>query len=102
MTCFNTDVRLRNGIYAKVVEGEIFVSLSDFDFEISILSLSTLIGIPLDIISKCKNILSKPNDTKVSSDNWRGTIHKCAYDKLDFCKMNLSHQFNDLFGEPLH
>ena len=48
--------------------GEIFGSLSDFDFEISILSLTTLIGLPLDIISKCKNILSKPTEPKVSSD----------------------------------
>ena len=49
--------------------GEIFGSLSDFDFEISILSLSTLIGLPLDIISKCVNILSKPTEPKVSSAN---------------------------------
>ena len=49
------------------ITGEIFVSLSDFDFEISFLSLSTLISLPLDIISKCKKILSKPKDTNVSS-----------------------------------
>ena len=47
--------------------GEIVGSLSDFDFQISILSLSTLIGLPLDIISKCMNILSKPTEPKVSS-----------------------------------
>ena len=46
--------------------GEIFGSLCDFDFEISILSLSILIGFPLDKISKCVNILSKPNEPKVN------------------------------------
>ena len=35
-------------------------SLCDFDFEISILSLSTLIGFLLDIITKCVNTFSKP------------------------------------------
>ena len=48
--------------------GELFGSLSDFDFEISILSLSALISLPLDIISKCVNILSKLNEPKVSSE----------------------------------
>ena len=43
------------------------VCLSELDFEISMLSLSTLIGLPLDIISKCANILSKPTEPKVSS-----------------------------------
>ena len=47
--------------------GEIFGSLSDFDFEISNLSLSTLIVLPLDIISKYMDILSKPTEPKVSS-----------------------------------
>ena len=51
----------------KNSSGENFGSLSDFDFEISILALSTLIGLPLDIISKCVNILSKPTEPKVSS-----------------------------------
>ena len=46
---------------------KILVSLSELDFEISMLSLSTLIGLPLDIISKCANILSKPTEPKVSS-----------------------------------
>ena len=44
------------------------VRLSELDFEISMLSLSTLIGLPLDIISKWPNILSKPTEPKVSSD----------------------------------
>ena len=43
------------------------VRLSEFDFEILMLSLSTLIGLPLDIISKCVSILSKPTEPKVSS-----------------------------------
>ena len=43
------------------------VRLSELDFEISMLSLSTLIGLPLDIISKWPNILSKPTEPKVSS-----------------------------------
>ena len=32
------------------------------------LSLSTLIGLPLDLISKYVNILSKPTEPKVSSE----------------------------------
>ena len=43
------------------------VRLSELDFEILILSLSILIGLPLDIISKCVNVLSKPTEPKVSS-----------------------------------
>ena len=49
------------------LSGEIFVLLYEFDFEISMLSLLTLIGLPLDIISKYVNIFSKPVEPKVSS-----------------------------------
>ena len=42
------------------------VRLSELDFEISMLLLSTLIGLPLDTISKCANILSKATEPKVS------------------------------------
>ena len=41
--------------------------LSELYFEISMLSLHTVIGLSLDIISKCLNILSKPTEPKVSS-----------------------------------
>ena len=41
--------------------------LSELHFEISMLSLHTVIGLSLDIISKCLNILSKPTEPKVSS-----------------------------------
>ena len=46
---------------------KILVRLSELDFEISMLSLHTLIGLSLDIISKCLNILSKPTEPKFSS-----------------------------------
>ena len=49
----------------ELYTGDVFVSLSKIDFEISMLSLHTLIGLPLDIISKHANILSKSIDTKV-------------------------------------
>ena len=45
--------------------GEIFGSLCDFDLEISMLSLSTLIGFLLDIIFKCLNLLLKPIEPNV-------------------------------------
>ena len=70
--CFNKNMFLAD-TFTCPISGKIFVSLSDFGFEISILSLSPLIGLPLDIVSKCKNILSKPNDTKVSSVGAAGT-----------------------------
>ena len=54
----------------NTVTGENFGSLIDFDFEISILSLSTLIGFSLDIISKCVNIFSKPTEPKVSFETY--------------------------------
>ena len=47
--------------------GENFGLLYNFEFEISTLSLHTLIGLPLDIIFKSVNILSKPAKPKVSS-----------------------------------
>ena len=50
-----------------LILGEHFGSLYEFNFEISMLSLSTLIGLLSDIISKCVNILPKPNEPKVSS-----------------------------------
>ena len=52
---------------AETTQVKFFGSLSDFNFEISIVWLSTLIGLPLDIISKGLNILSKPTEPKVSS-----------------------------------
>ena len=45
---------------------ENFGSLCGFDFKMSILSLSTLIGFPLDVISKYIIILSKRTEPKVS------------------------------------
>ena len=62
----------------SIVQVKILVRLSELDFEISMLSLSTLIGLPLDIISKCKNILSKSNDTKVSSDQGSTNPYHCG------------------------
>ena len=52
----------------NVHQVKFLVHLSELDFEISMLSLGTLIGLSLDIISKCANILSKPTEPKVSSD----------------------------------
>ena len=58
------------------------VRLSELDFEISMLSLNTLIGLPLDIISKCANILSKPTEPKVSS----GRKHYYCARQTEFVK----------------
>ena len=46
---------------------KILFRLSELDCDISMLSLHTVIGLSLDIISKCLNILSKPTEPKVSS-----------------------------------
>ena len=46
------------------------------------LSLSTLIGLPLDIISKCVNIISKPTEPKVSSEDkgiFRAIFSRCIW-----------------------
>ena len=51
----------------RIMQVKFLVRLSELDFEISMLSLSTLIGLPLDIISKRANILSKLTEPKVSS-----------------------------------
>ena len=51
----------------KLDQVKFLVRLIETDFDILTLPLSTLIGLPLDIISKCANILSKPNEPKVSS-----------------------------------
>ena len=75
MYCFNW-----NGIRYQQVK--ILVRLSELDFEISMLSLSILIGLPLDIISKCSNILSKPTEPKVSSDYHGRTCRKNLAEKL--------------------
>ena len=57
---------------------KILVRLSELDFEISMLALSTLIRLPLDIISKCANILSKPTEPKVSSDTFHASLNLTA------------------------
>ena len=56
-----------------MLSGEIFGSLCELDFEISIVSLRSSIGLPLDIISKCMNIFLKPTEPKVSP-NLKGAI----------------------------
>ena len=56
----------RNGT-TRDMQVKFLVRLSELDLEISMLSLSTLIGFPLDIISKCTKIFSKPTEPKVSS-----------------------------------
>ena len=64
------------------IAGEIFGSLCNFDFEISILSLSTLICFPLDVISKCVGILSKPTEPKVSFASVCKTLRFCFLSRV--------------------